>query len=100
MADDVFAAAVFPYAADLQGKRSAALAELSDRIGMSNPVALQAFVALATSLPCYIANAWACLLAHPDALAKIRSEPKLLTPALEECLRLVGPSRILFRKAA
>jgi cytochrome P450 len=44
-----------------------------------------------------IANAILALLRHPDQLARLRAEPELLAPAVEELLRFDGPIKLLNR---
>lgn len=95
LADAVFLASAFPYDGDLASAARVAASQLSGQIKAENPLALQAFIALATSLPCFVANACAMFFREPE-----RAEPELLPQALEECFRLGGPAQILFRKAA
>jgi cytochrome P450 len=44
-----------------------------------------------------IANATLALLRHPDQLARLRAEPELIAPAVEELLRFDGPIKVLNR---
>jgi cytochrome P450 len=44
-----------------------------------------------------IANATLALLRHPDQLARLRADPELLAPAVEELLRFDGPIKVLNR---
>lgn len=46
-----------------------------------------------------IGNGVAALLDHPDALARLRSEPDLIEPAVEELLRFDGPVQLTGRVA-
>jgi cytochrome P450 len=46
-----------------------------------------------------IGNAVICLLDHPDALARLRAEPRLVTSAIEEVLRFRSPVQAVFRVA-
>ncbi|HEX4769217.1 MAG TPA: cytochrome P450 [Bryobacteraceae bacterium] len=100
MADEIFAASAFPYDVELRSRGSSAASALSRCVNTKNPVALQAFIALATSLPYFAGNAWALLVSHPDQCARLRKQPELVASAIEECLRVAGPSRIQFRKAS
>jgi cytochrome P450 len=61
---------------------------------------VQAFVAITHTLPAFLGSAWLALLERPDALARLRADSSLLGPAVEELLRLAGPSRAVFRRAA
>jgi cytochrome P450 len=47
-----------------------------------------------------IDNAVVCFAEHPDQLARIRAEPALLAPALEEVLRYRTPVQAMFRATA
>lgn len=47
-----------------------------------------------------IGNAVLTLLRHPDPLARLRAEPTLLRPAIEEVLRYEGPSLQVIRSVA
>ena len=44
-----------------------------------------------------IANATLALLRHPDQLARLRADPGLLAPAVEELLRFDGPIKVINR---
>ncbi len=100
LANDIFAASAFPYSADLRGTASSATAQLSTHVDPSNPVALQTFIALASSLPVFLGNAFALLFSHPDQMRRLQEAPQLVPLAIEECLRLGGPSCIQFRTAS
>jgi cytochrome P450 len=47
-----------------------------------------------------IENAVVCLAEHPDQLARIRADPALLVPAIEEVLRHRAPVQAMFRATA
>lgn len=47
-----------------------------------------------------IGNTVAALLQHPDQLERLRREPQLIRPAVEECLRFNGPMKGTMRAAA
>lgn len=44
-----------------------------------------------------IANATLALLRHPEQLARLRADPELLAPAVEELLRFDGPIKVINR---
>ena len=62
-------------------------------------LAVQGFVALAHTLPHALSGAWAVLLEHPEEQARLAREPALLPAAIEELLRVAGPSRAVYRVA-
>ena len=47
-----------------------------------------------------LTNALGLLLERPDALADLRADPSRDAAAVEELLRMLGPTRTMFRKAA
>jgi cytochrome P450 len=47
-----------------------------------------------------LGNAMQALVAHPDQLRKVRENPELIPPMLEETLRYDGPIQCLFRQAS
>ena len=63
---------------------------------MSGPT----FVALSQTLPRFLANAWLALLRHPLQLERLRSEPELMSCAIEELLRYTGLAQTVFRRAS
>lgn len=92
----IFARAIFDAAAEpFEGK----LRELAGRAttelahSLKDPFALQAFVALSQTLPCFLANAWLALLQHPDQIRIFDKESE----GIEELLRFAGPSRAVLR---
>jgi hypothetical protein len=100
LADRVFAASAFPYDAGLRATSSSATVELSTHLNTNNPIALQTFIALATSLPGFIGNAWALLFHHQEQLRRFHRTPELAPLVVEECLRLGGPPCIQFRRVS
>ncbi len=96
----VSAAAADP--SDPQAKAAAAAAgrELERRIpAESIPMAASAFVALAHTLPAFLANAWLALLRHPTELARLQDESAFVPGAVEELMRYAGLARTLRRVA-
>ena len=61
--------------------------------------AVQSFVALTQTMPCALAAAWLELFQRADDAALLRARPALIPRAVEELLRLTGPSRAVFRHA-
>lgn len=100
LTDRIFTASAFPYDPESRAQGSSAAVELSACLNTTNPVALQTFIALASSLPCFLANAWALLFSHPDQLQRFQTTPELVPLLIEECLRLAGPPTIEFRKTS
>jgi cytochrome P450 len=97
LAHEVFLAAAEPYDAVLEAGGARATMELAGEL--TRPLDVQAFVALAQTLPCFLANAWLTLLQHPQEAAQLRDQPDLLPDAIEELLRYATPSRAQFRRA-
>ncbi|MDQ2842319.1 MAG: cytochrome P450, partial [Acidobacteriota bacterium] len=100
LAESIFAASAFPYNPDLQKAARSAVAELNERLGPENVLAVQTFVALSASLPVFLGTAWALLLSHPDQWRLLQQDPTLAPLVIEECLRFSGLPRIQFRQAA
>jgi cytochrome P450 len=100
LAADVFAAAAEPFD-ESAGERAAAATVALARSFAGELVALeiQAFVALAESLPRLVANACLALVENPGETARLRADPRLLPNAVEELLRYAGPSRAQLRRA-
>jgi cytochrome P450 len=98
LARDVFLAAA--HAMDSGSPAPAAVAELARSLpGAGASAAVQAFVALAQTLPCLLASAWLELLRRPDEADRLRAQPELMPGAVEELLRHAGPARAVFRRA-
>jgi cytochrome P450 len=47
-----------------------------------------------------LTNGLMTLLQHPDQLARLRADPDLIKPAVEECLRWITPARTLAQRVA
>jgi cytochrome P450 len=58
-----------------------------------------AFVALAHTLPAFLAKAWLALLRHPKEFSRLRDNPDLLPMAVEELFRYAGLASSMFRVA-
>jgi cytochrome P450 len=67
--------------------------------GSPVPMASSAFVAIAQTLPCLLANMWLALLKHPTELERLRRDPSLMPAAIEEMLRVGGLTRRVLREA-
>jgi Cytochrome P450 len=67
--------------------------------GSPVPMVPSAFVALAQTLPCLLANMWLALLRQPAELARLRREPSLMPLAVEEMMRCGGLTRRVLREA-
>jgi cytochrome P450 len=61
--------------------------------------AVQTYVALTQTLPCFLANAWLELFRHSDEVDRLRAQPESMPKAVEELLRHAGPARAVFRRA-
>lgn len=77
-----------------------ASAEL-DRCFPSGPIPMTgaAFVALAQTLPSFLARAWLALFRHPHELFRLHASPELMPAAVEELLRYAGLARTITRVA-
>lgn len=95
--------ALFRAAAHAEGTRiDEAVTEPATALARLLPeraLAVQGFVALAHTLPHALCGAWAVLLEHPEEQARLTREPALLPAAIEELLRVAGPSRAVYRVA-
>lgn len=62
---------------------------------------VQAFVALANTLPLLLAGAWHALVTQPGAWRALgdRSSPARRSAVIDELLRLASPARVVFRQA-
>jgi len=100
LAREVFLAAAGSTDSDpLPGQRAAA-AELARSFpGGEASAAVQGFVALTQTLPCFLANAWLELSRHPEETRRLRADAGLMPQAIEELLRFAGPARAVFRQA-
>lgn len=59
---------------------------------------VQSFVALSQTLPCFLASAWLALFTHAEVAESLRATADVAA-AIDELLRLSGPSRAVFRQA-
>jgi hypothetical protein len=98
-AEAVFRASAYPHDPDLKNAAAAAVRDLSSDMGQSGPLAVQAFVALTTSVPALLANSCVLLAKHRDQWQRFRETPEVASSLVEECLRLAGLPTILFREA-
>jgi len=57
------------------------------------------FFGLTQTLPSFLAKAWLALLRHPDQIAKLVADPKLISNATEELLRYAGLVHTLYRRS-
>lgn len=102
LARQVFRAAAHATEVDVPAEAKAASAELARALsgaGGAASVAVQAFVALSQTLPCFLAGAWLALFQHADESVRLWQERGLMPRAVEELLRFAGPSRAVFRQA-
>jgi cytochrome P450 len=83
-----------------QAAKAASLRLAKSLEGSAMPMSGPAFVALAQTLPRFLANAWLALLRHPRQLDRLRVEPDLMRSAMEELLRYAGLAQMVFRRAS
>lgn len=100
---DRLARVVFEHAADATGPGASAAATdavvdlartLADPGG---PFGVQAFVALAHTLPTLLGGACLALAEESVEQERLRADPSRMPAAVEELLRVAGPSRAVFR---
>jgi cytochrome P450 len=104
LAQEVFLAAARATSTDMPAHALAASAELARTLARNDApdaasAAVQSFVALTQTMPCALAAAWLELFQRADDAALLRARPALIPRAVEELLRLTGPSRAVFRHA-
>jgi len=100
LAREVFLAAACATDSEPVPRAQAAAAELARSLtGAGASVAVQSFVALSQTLPCFLASAWLELFRDPQASLRLRAEADLMPQAIEELLRHASPARALFRQA-
>lgn len=100
LARDVFLASAFRTDGGSQPEAATPAAELARHLPAADAsVNVQTFVALSQTLPHLLAGAWRMLFGDAAATGRLRNEPRLLPQAVEELLRLAGPSRAVFRHA-
>ena len=101
LAREVSKFAADPLNEELRQPAKAANQELAKRLESSPiPMSGPAFVALSQTLPQFLANAWLALLRHPLQLGRLRSEPTLISVAVEELMRYAGLAHTLYRRAS
>jgi cytochrome P450 len=103
VARTIFTSAARTTTGDTADDANAAVLELARAFAGAageTTIDVQAFVAITHTLPAFLGSAWLTLMQQPDALARLRNEKGLLGAAVEELLRLAGPSRAVFRRAA
>lgn len=97
---EVFLAAALATDSDPQPQAQAAVANLAGSFpGTGVSAAVQAFVALSQTLPCFLAGAWLELFRYPCEADRLRATPERMPGAVEELLRHASPSRAVFRRA-
>lgn len=99
-AEVVFLSAACSTSGEPESASLSATVELARLLsGAGARLAVQSFVAVTHTLPGFLAGAWLSLLRRPDQLRLLRDQPSLLPDAIEELLRLAGPSSAVFRVA-
>lgn len=99
LAREVSACTADPGLLDRKPAAAAATRELERLVPERLPMAVSTFVALAQTLPAFLANAWLALLRNPAELFRLRLNPEMMPSAIEELLRYAGLARIMFRMA-
>ena len=99
LTERVFSSACEPYDAMRAELAREATRRLALAFQGSAPLNMQMFIALMQSLPAFLGMAWLTLLRRPAELAAIQRDPSLMPRAIDELLRLVGPTRVQFRQA-
>jgi cytochrome P450 len=105
LARDIFLAAANATDSRCDTGALAATAALARSLPAADPaVAVQAFVALAETLPCTLAAMWLELLDRPETAPRLRQSlqaqaDRMVSRIIEELLRLASPDRAVFRCA-
>ena len=96
----VSAAAADPNDLELKSRAAVANHELERSMpDRSIPMAGPTFVAMAYTLPAFLARAWLALLRHPAQLSRLNNDSALMPAAMEELLRYAGLARVIYRVA-
>ena len=101
LARTIFVSAAHTMDGAMSGEAKAAAAELArvfPGAHGSPSIDVQAFVALSQTLPHFLGAAWLALFEQFLALTQLRADDTLVDEAVEEMLRLAGPSRVVFRR--
>jgi len=100
LGDNVFSGTGEPKQSPQKLAAAAAVAELESYFQTSPvPMAQPTFVGVSQTLPRLLVNGWLALFRHPAEVARLRTEPELMSHAVEELLRYAGIIPRLFRKA-
>jgi cytochrome P450 len=93
-------AAVVNHDVDVVARAGEAAVELDRYFANSTvPMATPMFIGVSQTLPRLLVSGWNALFQRPDAVARLRAEPALLSNAVEEMLRLGGLTASVCRKA-
>ena len=100
LARRVSACAADPEDRDLKSAALVAESELKQSFPAPRiPAPDTVFVAVAQTLPGFLANAWLALFRHPSELSRVQANPELMPAAIEELLRYAGLARKVVRIA-
>jgi len=95
-----FRSSAFPFDRCYYEDAQAAYGLLRQKLSPYGEISLQAYIALATSVPALIANSWHLLLgSRLQQEILLRDETKIPL-FVDECMRLASPAKMLFRLTA
>jgi len=95
-----FRSSAFPFDRGYYDDAQAAYGLLRQKLSPYGDISLQAYIALATSVPALIANSWHLLLGNRQQQEILLRDETKIPLFVDECMRLASPAKMLFRQAA
>lgn len=95
-----FRSSAFPFDKSCYAEAQAAFSLLLQRLSPYGDISVQAYIALATSVPALIANSWHLLLASSQQQEVLVGDETKIPLFVDECIRLASPAKMHFRLTA